>query len=365
MMTIKKHKLAITGLTLLSALSLAACQSNSSDAKVVTGKDFSITEKDFYNEMKKQSGESVLNQMLLNELFKKEIGDDRYKEIEKQADETVASSKSSFGEDGFKQLLQQMSIGSEDAYRQNLIFYSLMNEVIPKYVSVSDDEIKKAYDDYQPNVDVSHILVKDESKAKEIIKELDDGKDFSELAKKNSEDSQTKDKGGSLGSLDQSSVKNLEQAFQDAMNKLKAGEYTKEPVKTSYGYHIIKVNKRDEKKSYNDMKDELTKQVKSEKLKSDNMTMVKAMHQLIEKYQVKINDKDLKSILDNYDPDKVEKKQKEAEEKAKESSEKAAKSSSDSSSSNSNSSASSSSESSSSEQSSQESSSQESSQSSK
>ncbi|MDO4671102.1 MAG: peptidylprolyl isomerase [Aerococcus sp.] len=339
-MTITKHHLAVTGLTLLSALSLAACQSN--EEKVVTGKDFEITQQDFYNQMKKQSGESVLNQMLLTELFKKEVGDDKYKEIEKNAETTIASSKSSFGEEGFQQLLQQMSIGSEDAYRQNLIFYSLMNEAMPKYVDVTEDELKKAYEDYQPNVEVSHILVKDENKAKELIKELDNGKDFATLAKENSEDPQTKDKGGSLGSLDADGVAQLEQAFQDGMKDLKAGEYTKTPVKTSYGYHIIKVTKRDEKKSYNDMKDELTKQVKDNKLKSDSMTLVKAVHKLIEKYDVKINDNDLKAILDDYDPEKVEKKQKEAEEsskKAEESSKKAAESESSSASSTSESSA--------------------------
>lgn len=327
-MTIRKHSLAITGLTVLSALSLAACQTHSDDAAVVTGKDFSITEKAFYDEMKKQSGETVLNQMLLNELFKKEVGDDRYKEIEKTAESTIASSKSSFGEEGFQQLLQQMSIGSEDAYRQNLIFYDLMDDVLPNYVGASDDEVKKAYENYQPNVEVAHILVKDENKAKDLIKQLDSGKDFAELAKANSEDTQTKDKGGSLGSLDQDGLKNLEQSFQDAVNKLKAGEYTKEPVKTSYGYHVIKVTKRDEKKAFNDMKDDLTKQVKADKLKTDKMTLVKAIHTLLEKYEVKINDKDLQSVLDNYDPKKVEQKQKEAEAKAKAASESAAKASS-------------------------------------
>ena len=91
-----------------------------------------------------------------------------------------------------------------------------------------------------------HILVKTEDEAKALIKELDSAKDkkakFIELAKTKSTGPTGKD-GGDLGWFD---LKMMVPEFSEAADKLKKGEYTKVPVKTQYGYHIIMLDDKKE-----------------------------------------------------------------------------------------------------------------------
>ncbi len=101
-------------------------------------------------------------------------------------------------------------------------------------------EIYAAYVEQFPavtEVKASHILVNEESAAKEILAKLNDGADFAELAKESSSDA-TAEAGGDLGYFLKTDVV---PEFGEAAFSLKAGEYTKEAVKSQFGYHIIKV----------------------------------------------------------------------------------------------------------------------------
>jgi peptidyl-prolyl cis-trans isomerase C len=121
----------------------------------------------------------------------------------------------------------------------------LHNAYFKKYVvgTVTDAEVKARYDEEikkippQEEVHARHILVKTEDEAKEIIKELDAGKDFAELAKAKSTDP-NKSEGGDLGYFGKG---RMVKEFEDAAFALKKGEYTKTPVKTQFGYHVIKI----------------------------------------------------------------------------------------------------------------------------
>jgi peptidyl-prolyl cis-trans isomerase C len=82
------------------------------------------------------------------------------------------------------------------------------------------------------------VLVEKEEEAKAIIAKLDKGEKFSELAKQ-SKDPGSKDKGGELG---WSSPAAYVKPFGEALTKLKKGEYTKTPVKSDFGYHVIQLD---------------------------------------------------------------------------------------------------------------------------
>jgi peptidyl-prolyl cis-trans isomerase C len=107
--------------------------------------------------------------------------------------------------------------------------------------ATTDDMLKAAYEEYTkkfPKMDeikARHILVKDEKQAKDILKQLEGGADFAELAKKYSIDA-TKDKGGELNYFVKEEVV---PAFGTAVFKMKKGEVTKAPVKSDFGYHIV------------------------------------------------------------------------------------------------------------------------------
>lgn len=108
---------------------------------------------------------------------------------------------------------------------------------------VSEDKLKKDYEAIKASLGnteykVRHILVASEDEAKGIIAKLEKGDKFADLAKQ-SKDPGSKDNGGELGwSAPNAYVK----PFSEAMTKLKKGEYTKTPVKTDFGYHVIQLD---------------------------------------------------------------------------------------------------------------------------
>ena len=108
---------------------------------------------------------------------------------------------------------------------------------------ISEDRLKKDYEAIKANLGTTeykarHILVSTEDEAKAIIAKLEKGEKFSELAKQ-SKDPGSKDNGGELG---WSAPTTYVKPFADAMTKLKKGEYTKTPVKTDFGYHVIQLD---------------------------------------------------------------------------------------------------------------------------
>ncbi len=83
----------------------------------------------------------------------------------------------------------------------------------------------------------SHILVKKQSEAILILERLKKGESFTNLAKELSIDKGSAKKGGDLGSFGRGM---MVKPFEEAAFKLDKGEVTSEPIKTEYGYHIIK-----------------------------------------------------------------------------------------------------------------------------
>ncbi len=107
----------------------------------------------------------------------------------------------------------------------------------------SESELRNEYEavsaasmgdkEYNPR----HILVSTENEAKDIIARINKGAKFEQMAKDKSTDDGSKNKGGELG---WSSARSYAQPFAEALVKLKKGEMTKQPVKTSFGWHIIR-----------------------------------------------------------------------------------------------------------------------------
>lgn len=104
---------------------------------------------------------------------------------------------------------------------------------------ITDEELKKIYDEKTAGAGkeykARHILVEDEAKAKDIIAKLDLGADFAELAKEHSTGPSGKN-GGDLGWF---SAQQMVKPFSDAAAALEKGQYSKEPVKTQFGWHVI------------------------------------------------------------------------------------------------------------------------------
>jgi peptidyl-prolyl cis-trans isomerase C len=108
---------------------------------------------------------------------------------------------------------------------------------------ITDEDVKKRFDKEVENThkteyNVRHILVKEEAEAKEILAQLGKGAKFDKLAKDKSIDTQSGKEGGSLGWINQGM---LVPEFFNAVVTMKKGEVSVEPVKSDFGWHIIKI----------------------------------------------------------------------------------------------------------------------------
>jgi peptidyl-prolyl cis-trans isomerase C len=109
---------------------------------------------------------------------------------------------------------------------------------------VTDAEIKAEYDKFAAanagqEYRARHILVEKEDEAKAIIASLQKGGNFEEIAKKQSKDPGS---GANGGDLDWANASSYVPEFSDAMTKLKKGELTSTPVKSQFGFHIIRLD---------------------------------------------------------------------------------------------------------------------------
>ena len=127
---------------------------------------------------------------------------------------------------------------------------------------ITPEMLQSAYQDYikanPPGEEVraSHILVKTEDEAKQIIADLKKGGDFAEIAKTKSQDPSAAKQGGDLGYFTQ---KDMVKPFADAAFAMKVGEISETPVKTDFGWHVIKVVDRRQAQppKFEDIKDQL------------------------------------------------------------------------------------------------------------
>lgn len=151
-------------------------------------------------------------------------------------------------------------------------------------LDISNDEIKTLYDESMKEqahqeFKARHILVKTEEEAKAIIKSLDDGGDFIAIAKEKSI-GPSKVKGGDLGWF---KATTMVPTFAKAVAKMEAGKYTKEAVKTNFGWHVIKLEEKREAKLPS-LK-QMESQMKSRLIKKKMIALIEGLK---EKADVKI-----------------------------------------------------------------------------
>ncbi len=136
-------------------------------------------------------------------------------------------------------------------------------------VKVAEDEIRKFYDEHKAeflageSVEASHILVDDEEKAKVLLANIRNGKiSFEDAAKANSS-CPSKEKGGALGNFTRGQ---MVPEFEQAAFAMNVGEIS-EPVKTQFGYHIIKLTNKTEAKEipYEEIKPRLEQKLLTDK----------------------------------------------------------------------------------------------------
>ena len=146
---------------------------------------------------------------------------------------------------------------------------------IANKVNITDQMVKDLYDKRGTEFNAAHILVQDEALANEIAKKAKAGEDFAELATQYSKDPGSAAKGGDLGWF---TVGRMVKPFEDAVVALKDGEIS-DPVKTNYGYHIIKriATRTRQQEPFEKVKENLKKTLERELQGTKSMEFVDKM----------------------------------------------------------------------------------------
>ncbi|MBE5105757.1 peptidylprolyl isomerase PrsA [Bacillus thuringiensis] len=274
-----KHIFIITAL--ISILMLSACGQKNGSATVATATDSTITKSDFEKQLKDRYGKDMLYEMMAQDVITK-----KYKVSDDDVNKEVQKAKNQYG-DQFKAVLENNRLKDEADFKNQIKFKLAIKEAIKK--SVTEKDVK---DHYKPEIQASHILVSDENEAKEIKKKLDAGASFEELAKQESQDLLSKDKGGDLGYFASGT---MAPEFEAAAYKLKVGEISN-PVKSPNGYHIIKLTGKKDLKPYNEVKDSIRKRLEEERITDPSFSQ-KLLQDELKKANIKINDSDLKDTF--------------------------------------------------------------------
>ena len=151
--------------------------------------------------------------------------------------EIVAQEAIKAGLDKSPEIMDQL-----DLVKHQLLVRAYVADFMKKN-PIKDEALKAEYNkaksaEGDKEYKAQHILVEDEKEAKDLIAQIKKGASFDKLAKEKSKDAGSKEQGGKL---EWTMPTNFVKPFSDAMVKLKKGDMTAEPVKTPYGYHIIKL----------------------------------------------------------------------------------------------------------------------------
>lgn len=285
------------------------------DDIVVSVDGKTITADDLYSELKEQNGRNVAINMIDEYILNKEY--ETTDDMEASAEATIKNYKNTYG-DNYQAFLEYNGISNDKELKELLIANSKLTLVTEDYIkdNLTESEMKEYYENnIYGDISAKHILISfdydddatDEekqtaeeeakTKAEDIIQRLKNGEDFGTLAKEYSDDKGSKENGGDLGYFN---TGDMVEEFEKAAYALDVDEYTTEPVKTTYGYHIIMKTGEKEKPSYSKSKDTIIEKLVEEKKNEDSTISVKAMIALREKYNMQIKDKTIKSDYDSY-----------------------------------------------------------------
>ncbi len=282
---------------------------------VASLKNKEFTAEELFDELKEKYGSVALTNMVDTYIINTEIPDD--KEYEEAAKAELSSTKAYYEQYNYSwdTVLSYYGFADDDDFLKSSIENNKRNDIISKYVKekITEDEIneyyeKEIYGDYT----VKHILIKPETKsemsedekkeanenakkrAEEAIEKLNDGSSWSDVVKEYSDDEQTKEKDGDLPSFTNGDYVD---SFFEATLALEDGNYTKEPVESTYGYHIIYRVSATEKPSLEKAKDKCLEKITENKLKNDSNLATNTWIEIREKYEFDIADS---TIKENY-----------------------------------------------------------------
>lgn len=278
---------------------------------IATLNEETITADDLYENMKSYYSVNVLLNKIDDIILSK-----KYKETDEMNEEIKSTAEYYYSmyekQAGYtkEQFLSEYGFASEDSFLDNLRLDYRRNKYYEEYVLslITDKEVEKYYkDDVFGDVDSKHILVsvaKDGEKglsdeeakklANEIIKKLDSGTSWDDVVKEYKDQITSEDLGYNAFNA------SLESAYLKECKDLKVGTYSKSPVLTSYGYHIVYKKAQKDKPELDSVKDDVKDILAKEKKENDTNLYYKALIKLRADSKLEFNDTKLKDEYKAY-----------------------------------------------------------------
>lgn len=268
----------IAGILVVGALIflLITFTSSAKGKAVATIDGEEITKDELYENLVSQYGASALSTMISDKIVDLEAKKEDIKITDKEIDKEMKTLIESYGdEETFEQQLATTG-ATKSTLEKDIVKYLQTVKLLEPRIKISDEEINTYFKEnkdslaQEEQVEASHILVESKAEAKDIIEKLADGKKFADLAKEYSTDTASAEKGGELGFFGKGE---MAEEFEKVAFSLEKGKIS-DPVKTSYGYHIIKVTDKKAAKKANlkDSKTEIVATLKNEKLQTEYTT---------------------------------------------------------------------------------------------
>ena len=316
-----KKIIKVTASALAICLLVTGCGNNAElkdNNTVVKTDEGKITADALYESLRDKYGIALLVDMIDRQLFEEKYKTDETEEETINAQIEQMKSQYNNDEEAFQAAITQyLGVEDEDELRDMLSLEYKRNLAIEEHVknSVTDDEIQKYYnDEVIGDMKVRHILIKPETtddmsteeqteaeekakkEAEDLIKQLDDGADFEELAKEYSDDTGSASDGGLIDYFNKDD--NMDEAFLNASIDLEKGKYTTEPVKSSFGYHIILKVDQKKKPKLKKVKDDIIDTLAEDKLNNDATLRYNALVEIRKNAGIEFKDDSLKSDYD-------------------------------------------------------------------
>lgn len=230
---------------------LVGCSNDDDSRTVATVNDEVITEGELNHLLQSQYGPSILDALITNKIVELEAEKLGITLTDEEIEEEYNAYAESYGgEEALLEAFESYNLTKDDIIN-DIKIYLLTLKVVADSIDITDEDVKTYFEENKESfatpeqVEASHILVEDEATAKEVIEKLNAGEDFAALAKEYSKDESNAEKGGALGYFGRGEMVS---EFEDAAFAMNVGDISKEPVKTEFGYHIIKVTDKKEAK---------------------------------------------------------------------------------------------------------------------
>ncbi|MBP2622850.1 peptidylprolyl isomerase PrsA [Streptococcus oricebi] len=296
-----KKKMIAGALALASAAVLAACsQSANNNTDIISMKGDTITVGEFYDKVKTNSAaQQVLLSMAIKDVFEKKYSKNV---TDKEVTEAYDKSVKSYG-DNFQRALAQAGL-NEDSYREQIRTNKLVEYAVKKAAEkeLTDANYKAAYEEYTPEVTAQIIKLDSEDKAKQVLEQVKaEGADFAQIAKDNSTDSASKDKGGEI---------KFDSTTANVAADLKKAAFSLEPnaisevinVKEGYtdSYYILKlVSKTEKSAKWEDYKEKLKQSIMTQK-QNDPSFIQSVVAKELQEANIKVKDQAFQNVFAQY-----------------------------------------------------------------